>query len=168
VHARNAWLQGLSPKENREVPPLRHELVHRLKIDFPALTIVVNGGLRTPVDIAGQLRLTDGVMVGREAYQNPWSMAGWDCAFLGAGKPAAGSRAEVEEALVAYMERELAARGTPWRQVARHMLGLWNGMPGARRWRQAWTDHRHASLAPREVQAIAHRLPAGEPEAAAA
>jgi len=168
VHARNAWLQGLSPKENREIPPLRYELVHRLKADFPALTIVVNGGLCTPADIAGQLGPVDGVMVGREAYHNPWSMAGWDGDFLGAAQPAAGSRAEVEEAFVAYMEREQAARGTPWRQMARHMLGLWNGMPGARRWRQVWSDHRHAGLAPREVRALAHRLPAGEPAPAAA
>jgi tRNA-dihydrouridine synthase A len=158
VHARNAWLQGLSPKENREIPPLRHELVHRLKRDFPHLTIVVNGGITQPQQIAAQLQHADGVMVGREAYHNPWSMAGWDVDFLGAPAPAGATRAAVEEAMVAYMEREQAARGTPWRQIARHMLGLWNGLPGARRWRQTWSDHRHAGLRPREVWAIAHRL----------
>jgi tRNA-dihydrouridine synthase A len=168
VHARNAWLQGLSPKENREIPPLRHELVHRLKVDFPALTIVVNGGLGAAADIEGQLRQVDGVMVGREAYHNPWSMAGWDHSFLGADQPTVGERAEVEEALVVYMEREQSLRGTPWRQIARHMLGLWNGLPGARRWRQVWSDHRHAALPPSEVRAIAHRQRVGERASAVA
>ena len=99
VHARNAWLQGLSPKENREVPPLRHEVVARLKADFQALTFVVNGGLTTPAHIAQQLAVVDGVMVGREAYHNPWSMARWDMEFLGAAAPAAPDRDAVEAAL---------------------------------------------------------------------
>jgi tRNA-dihydrouridine synthase A len=156
VHARNAWLKGLSPKENREVPPLRHELVHLLKRDFPHLTIVVNGGLTTSDQIGAQLALVDGVMVGREAYHHPWSMAAWDPAFLGAAAPVATERAEVELAMVAYMEREAAARGTLWPHIARHMLGLWNGTPGARRWRQAWSDHRLKNEAARVVWAHAH------------
>ena len=157
VHARNAWLQGLSPKENREIPPLRYELVHRLKRDFPALTIAVNGGLKTAQQVAEQLTMVDGVMVGREAYHNPWSMMGWDREFLGASAPAAISRETVEDAMVAYMERQHAAQGTPWAHIARHMLGLWNGTPGARRWRQVWSDHRLKSLPPREVWSIANR-----------
>jgi tRNA-dihydrouridine synthase A len=135
VHARNAWLKGLSPKENREVPPLRHDLVHRLKRDLPALTVVVDGGITQPQQIGEQLALVDGVMVGREAYHHPWSMVSWDAQFLEADAPAATDRAEVELAMVAYMEREAVAHGTPWTHVARHMLGLWNGTPGARRWR---------------------------------
>ncbi|MFZ4652321.1 MAG: tRNA dihydrouridine(20/20a) synthase DusA, partial [Rubrivivax sp.] len=157
VHARNAWLQGLSPKENREVPPLRYETVHRLKADFPHLTVVVNGGLVEPQQIAGQLQEVDGVMVGRQAYHHPWSLAEWDRAHLGADSDAATSREAVEEAMVAYMERERAARGTPWAHIARHMLGLRNGLPGARRWRQVWSDHRLKHLPAREVHARACR-----------
>jgi len=157
VHARNAWLKGLSPKENREVPPLRHDLVHRLKREFPALTIVVNGGLATPEQIGQQLEQVDGVMVGREAYRHPWAMASWDVQFLGAAAAAAADRAAVELAMVAYMEREAAAHGTPWPHIARHMLGLWNGTPGARRWRQVWSDHRLKAEPPRAVWARARR-----------
>jgi tRNA-dihydrouridine synthase A len=159
VHARNAWLEGLSPKENREVPPLRYEFAHRLKADFPALTIVVNGGIASAAQIAEQLAQVDGVMVGREAYHHPWTMAGWDAAFLG-GEAQALERDAVEDALVAYMEREHAAHGTAWHSVARHTMGLWNGLPGARRWRQVWSDHRLKALPARDVarQARAARL----------
>jgi tRNA-dihydrouridine synthase A len=83
VHARNAWLQGLSPKENREIPPLRYEMVYQLKRDFPHLTICLNGGVTTNEQIAIHLQHVDGVMVGREAYHNPWLLAGWDEAFFG-------------------------------------------------------------------------------------
>ena len=88
VHARNAWLKGLSPKENREVPPLRYALVHQLKREFPHLTIVINGGLKTDDEIAEQLQHVDGVMVGRQAYHEPWQMAGWDERFFGTPGPA--------------------------------------------------------------------------------
>jgi len=167
VHARNAWLQGLSPKENREVPPLRHEIVHRLKQEFAHLTIAVNGGITTGEQIAAQLEHVDGVMVGREAYHQPWSMAGWDTAFLGAPAPAVACREEVEEAMVSYMEG-LAAQGLGWHVAARHMMGLWNGTPGARRWRQVWSDHRLKTLPAREVarRAMAARLRAAAPLAA--
>lgn len=157
VHARNAWLKGLSPKENREVPPLRYELAHRLKTDFPALTIVVNGGITTLEQIEGQLQHVDGVMVGREAYHNPWCMADWDHRFW--GEPAAQpdlTREAVEEAMVAYMARQAAEHGTPWSHIARHMLGLRNGTPGARKWRQVWSDHRLKTLPPADVMALAH------------
>ena len=155
VHARNAWLQGLSPKENREVPPLRYEVVARLKADFPALTFVVNGGLTAPAQIAQQLAVVDGVMIGREAYHNTWSMVSWDVDFLGAADPAASDRDDVEAAMVAYMTREAARDGTPWGRIARHMLGLRNGQPGARRWRQVWSDHRLKSLEPAAVARLA-------------
>jgi len=157
VHARNAWLRGLSPKENREVPPLRYEFVHRLKRDFPQLTIAVNGGITTGEQVAQQLEHVDGVMVGREAYHNPWWIAQWDQAFFG-DAPSGLSRETVEELMCDYMAREAAAHGTPWSAIARHMLGLRNGLPGARRWRQVWSDHRLKDRAPYEVMALAHQV----------
>ncbi len=149
VHARNAWLKGLSPKENREVPPLRYEMVHRLKRDFPSLVICINGGVTTPDQIGEQLRHIDGVMVGREAYQNPWSMVEWDHRFF--DEPINGrDREAVERSMVEYMV-QCSTSGEPWSRVVRHMLGLWNGTPGARRWRQVWSDHRLKNLGAREV-----------------
>jgi tRNA-dihydrouridine synthase A len=149
VHARNAWLQGLSPKENREVPPLRYELVHRLKAEFPHLTIVLNGGVKDDDEIAQQLEHVDGVMVGRQAYHEPWQMAGWDERFFGQRGPAT-SRAQVEQEWLAYL-----AAQAHWPHAMRHALGLWNGEAGARRWRQVWSDHRLKSLPPDEVAAQA-------------
>ncbi|HEY0884618.1 MAG TPA: tRNA dihydrouridine(20/20a) synthase DusA [Ramlibacter sp.] len=155
VHARNAWLKGLSPKENREVPPLRYELVHRLKREFPHLTIVINGGFTANAQIEEQLQVLDGVMVGREAYHNPWWLSEWDSRFFGDPGEPRRTRELVEERLVAYMAREAAAHGTPWHSIARHMLGLRHGQPGARRWRQVWSDHRLKSFPPAEVMALA-------------
>jgi tRNA-dihydrouridine synthase A len=154
VHARNAWLKGLSPKENREVPPLRYELVHQLKRDFPHLTIAINGGITTTAQIAEQLQAVDGVMVGREAYHNPWLMRDWDATFYGQ-PPSGQTRESVEQQMVDYMARETALNGTPWSTIARHMLGLRHGLPGARRWRQVWSDHRLKGLHPAEVAAMA-------------
>jgi len=165
VHARSAWLQGLSPKENRDIPPLRYELAHRLKKDFSHLTICVNGGIKTNEQVALQLRKVDGVMVGREAYHNPWWLSEWDAAFLGDDGDAAPalSRELIEEHMVAYMEREAAVHATPWSNVARHMLGLRHGLPGARHWRQVWSDHRLKGLLPREVMNLAHDRARSEP-----
>ena len=157
VHARNAWLKGLSPKENREVPPLRYEHVHRLKQEFPRLTICVNGGITTGDQVAGQLRELDGVMIGREAYHNPWWLASWDEAFFG-GATRELSRESVEEQMVDYMSREAAAHGTSFSSIARHMLGLRHGLPGARRWRQVWSDHKLKSMHPRDVMLLAHAV----------
>jgi tRNA-dihydrouridine synthase A len=162
VHARNAWLKGLSPKQNREVPPLRYELVHRLKHDFPELAISINGGFNDNAQIQAHLRLLDGVMIGREAYHNPWWLAQCDEVFY-RQPPSALTREEVERRMCDYMAREAAEHGTPWSNIARHMLGLRNGLPGARRWRQVWSDHRLTALPPHEVMAIAH-----EPAQAAA
>ena len=167
VHARNAWLQGLSPKENRELPPLRHALVHRLKADFPGLTIVINGGIQTDEQIAEQLQHVDGVMVGRHAYHEPWALAGWDQRFFGAAAAPVASREEAEDAYVAYMAR-LAATGTPWSLAARHMLGLHNGLPGARRWRQVWSDHHLKNRPAGEVAALARAAMQGRGALAAA
>jgi tRNA-dihydrouridine synthase A len=154
VHARNAWLSGLSPKENRTLPPLRHDVVARLKDDFPALTLVVNGGLATDAQIAAQLADVDGVMIGREAYHHPWRMADWDARFLG-GAPGSADRDAVEAAMVDYMERRAHEAGEPWSRIARHMLGLRNGEAGARRWRQVWSDHRLKAEAPSAVSRLA-------------
>jgi tRNA-dihydrouridine synthase A len=155
VHARNAWLQGLSPKENRELPPLRYDLVHQLKRDFPQLTVVLNGGITTPAQIDEQLRHVDGVMVGREAYHNPWLMADWDLRWLGATAAHSRDRLAVEQDMVAYMQSQVDA-GVPWSHVARHMLGLWHGQPGARHWRRVWSDHHLKAERPSAVHALAH------------
>ncbi len=149
VHARNAWLHGLSPKENREVPPLRRETVHDLKRDFPDLEFVSNGGLSSDLDIAAELERVDGVMIGRAAYHDPFAMRSWDRRFFALDTPDL-DRDEIEAAMVRYMEA-VAARGEPWTHVSRHMLGLRNGTPGARRWRQVWSDHRLHGQSPSEV-----------------
>jgi tRNA-dihydrouridine synthase A len=155
VHARNAWLKGLSPKENREVPPLRYEMVHRLKQEFPQLTFATNGGITTSGQVAQELAQVDGVMVGREAYHNPWWLAQWDGEFFGA-PPSELTREWVEELMTEYMAREHRQHGTQWSSIARHMLGLRNGLPGARRWRQVWSDHKLKEMHPRDVMALAH------------
>jgi tRNA-dihydrouridine synthase A len=149
VHARNAWLQGISPKENRELPPLRYKTVQRLKLEFPQLTIVLNGGLKTNAQIDEQLQHVDGAMVGREAYHHPWLMADWDARYFDE-TPNDLDRDAIEEAVVRYMQQVVAA-GEPWSHVARHMLGLRNGQAGARRWRQVWSDHRLKLASPVEV-----------------
>jgi tRNA-dihydrouridine synthase A len=154
VHARNAWLKGLSPKENREVPPLRYDVVHQLKKDFPHLTIAINGGITQSAQVQEELQHVDGVMLGREAYHNPFWLAEWDATFFGATH-AGLTRDSVELAMVEYMEREAQAHGTQWYAIARHMLGLRHGMPGARKWRQVWSDHRLKTQPAREVMAIA-------------
>ena len=155
VHARNAWLKGISPKENRELPPLRYETVHRLKRDFPSLSFVLNGGIKTHAQIDEQLALVDGVMLGREAYHHPWSMADWDQRHFG-DPHAVPERDAVERRMVEYMER-VAVGGEPWSRVARHMMGLRNGQPGARRWRQVWSDHSLKSWPAAAVSAEAMR-----------
>ncbi len=117
VHARNAWLEGLSPKENRDIPPLRYEVVHRLKQDFPHLNIVINGGITTNEQIAQQLQQLDGVMLGREAYHNPWLMATWDAQFYGANAPSEITRESIEEQMVQYMD---ARKSRAWHTLASH------------------------------------------------
>ncbi len=142
VHARNAWLKGLSPKENREVPPLRYEVAHQLKRDFPKLEILVNGGLATSAQIAAQLEHLDGVMIGREAYHHPYALALWEAEFLApeGSEWTPPRRADVMRALAAYAARELSTHGTPVRNIARHILGLYNGLPRARAFRRLLSD----------------------------
>ncbi|QDL54817.1 tRNA dihydrouridine(20/20a) synthase DusA [Rhodoferax aquaticus] len=158
VHARNAWLQGLSPKENREIPPLRYEIIAMLKADFPDLVVCVNGGIKTNVEIASHLQACDGVMIGREAYHNPWLLSQWDTIFYGAPADSL-SRESVEEQMVEYMELEQARNGQGWYGIARHMLGLRHGLAGSRKWRQLWSDHRLKHLPAREVLALSRSSP---------
>ena len=138
VHARSAWLKGLSPKENREVPPLRYEVVQRLKADFPALGFVLNGGLPSLDAVQDELAHVDGVMLGRAAYHDPWLLADVDRRLFAEEGPVA-SREEVVERMTAYLRRE-TARGTAPRHIVRHMLGLYHGVRGARQWRRELSD----------------------------
>jgi len=134
VHARKAWLQGLSPKQNREIPPLRYDMVQQLKRDFPGLNIVINGGFKTLGQVEQQLQALDGVMIGREAYHNPWILAEADRRIFGDDRQTP-SRHGVVRAMLPFIEQELA-RGTPLHRITRHMLGLFQGVPGARAWRR--------------------------------
>jgi tRNA-dihydrouridine synthase A len=138
VHARKAWLSGLSPKENREIPPLRYDLVGRLKGERPDLTIVLNGGLRTHAAAAEARSRFDGVMIGREAYENPWSLKGF-AHEAGLTTAPERTRAEVVAAMVEYARR-CGETGTPFKSIGRHMLGLCNGLSGARRYRRILSE----------------------------
>jgi len=141
VHARKAWLQGLSPKENREIPPLRYAVVKRLKSDFPELEIVINGGIKD-LELTEELLLDlDGVMIGREAYHNPWILAEADRRIFGDEQPPR-SRHLLLEAFLPFVERELAA-GVPLGRITRHILGLFQGVPGARAWRRYISENAH-------------------------
>lgn len=136
VHARKAWLSGLSPRENREIPPLDYPRVHRLKREFPALTIVINGGFVTLEDSVAQLAHVDGVMIGRAAYEDSWVLARIDERLFG-GSPV--DESAVLAAFERYVARELDA-GTPLRTMTRHLLGMRNGRAGGRRWRRALSE----------------------------
>ena len=154
VHARKAWLQGLSPKENREIPPLQYELVYRLKQDFPALNIVINGGFKTIAQVAQQLSRLDGVMIGREAYQNPWILAEADTRLF--GEPDSDlTRTKVVERMQSYVEIQ-HAQGVPLHRITRHMLGLFQGRRGARAWRRVLSTDVHRSEAGPEL--LSHAL----------
>jgi tRNA-dihydrouridine synthase A len=146
VHARNAILKGLSPKENREIPPLRYEVAYQLKKDFPALEIIINGGVKTEEEIDVHLAHVDGVMLGREAYHNPYLMAGFDARYYGDERPVK-SRAEVLHAMIPYMREQLEKHGNSERggglrlnSMTRHMLGLMTGLPNARAFRRTLSD----------------------------
>ncbi len=138
VHARKAWLKGLSPKENREVPPLDYDLVRELKRVRPGLEIVLNGGLRDLDHALEESPTLDGVMLGRAAYQTPVTLMEVDARIFGAANPSASCEAAVEGHLP-YVEAQLA-RGVPLRAMTRHMLGLFNGKPGGRAWRRVLSE----------------------------
>jgi len=135
VHARKAWLSGLSPKENREIPPLRYDVVYRLKEDFPALEVIINGGIVSLDEAVAHSARVDGTMVGREAYRNPFALAEADRRMFGATAATPPDRRGVAERMLAYAHREIG-RGTRLHHVTRHMLGLFHATSGARRWRR--------------------------------
>ena len=135
VHARKAWLSGLSPKENREIPPLRYDVVYRLKEDFPALEIIVNGGITSLDEAVAHNERVDGSMLGREAYRNPFVLGDADCRLFDDRTASAPNRKEVAVRMAAYARREVE-RGTRLHHVTRHMLGLFHATSGARRWRR--------------------------------
>ncbi|WP_409308052.1 tRNA dihydrouridine(20/20a) synthase DusA [Pectobacterium sp. B1J-3] len=141
VHARKAWLSGLSPKENREIPPLDYPRVYQLKRDFPALTIAINGGVKTLEEAKTHLQHLDGVMVGREAYQNPGILAQVDRELFGE-QAANPDIVSVVKSLYPYIERELS-NGAALGHITRHMLGLFQGIPGARQWRRYLSENAH-------------------------
>jgi len=141
IHARKAWLDGLSPKENREVPPLRYEVVHALKAAFPDCTVVVNGGLATIEQCRAHLAHVDGVMLGRAAYYSPWLLQSVDPVLFHQPAPV-NSIAYVVERLLPYMEAQVAA-GVPLSAITRHVLGLVQGVPGARQWRRTLSERVH-------------------------
>ena len=140
IHARKAWLQGLNPKQNREIPPLDYETIYRLKQEFPDLEIIINGGIETLDDAKTHLARVDGVMIGRAAYHNPWMLADADRRLFGAENPVK-SRAEAVEAMIPYLEAYLREDGGKASHVTRHMLGLFNGRPGARKWRRSLSEN---------------------------
>ena len=139
VHARKAWLQGLSPKDNRGIPPLNYAQVHRLKADFPHLQFVINGGLKTLDESLEQLQILDGVMIGREAYHNPWMLAEADQRIFGQ-EPKVTDRRQVIEAMLPFIDKQLAA-GIPLNRITRHILGLFQGQTGARAWRRELSEN---------------------------
>lgn len=145
VHARKAWLKGLSPKENREIPPLNYQRVHQLKQDFPALDISINGGIKTLVEAAEQLQQLDGVMIGREAYANPYLLSQVDSLLYG-DAPQTLTEHEVVRQMIPYIERQMQEGARFW-HIARHMLGLFQGQPGARQWRRLLSEQGHLSSA---------------------
>ena len=141
VHARKAWLQGLNPKQNREIPPLDYKAVAQLKRDYPALTITLNGGLKTLAEVEQQLQQVDGVMMGREAYHNPYLLAEVDRRFYGDSHEIP-SRHQVVESFLSYVAEQLQ-KGTPLQSITRHILGLFQGIPGARSWRRHLSENAH-------------------------
>ena len=165
VHARKAWLSGLSPKENRDIPDLRYDWVTRLKQEQPELTIVVNGGIKTVADALELLESLDGVMLGRAAYHTPWLLAELQAELFGT------KGIDSREQLVAIMTRytgSQVARGVPVKNISRHLLGLFQGLPGAKRWRRYISEHAHLDAGNVQLltQALQHMrsgvaLPAG-------
>lgn len=157
IHARKAWLNGLNPKQNRTVPPLRWDIVHRLKQDFPHLTIILNGGLDNLADVRTQMQHSDGVMIGREAYQNPYFLAALEEGVFGSPATTLRSRHDVIHALLPYIEEELS-KGAVLHDITRHILGIFLGLPGAKKWRRILSEKAFLPAAGPEVvlEALSH------------
>lgn len=146
VHARKAWLQGLSPKDNRNIPPLKYEVVHQLKRDFPHINFVINGGLSSLDEVERELQELQGAMIGREIYSNPWMLADADRRIYGDHNKQL-TRLDVIEAMTAFIERE-SKNGVPVHRITRHMLGLFHEQPGGRKWRRFISENVHKSPSP--------------------
>ncbi len=158
IHARKAWLSGLSPKQNREIPPLDYPRAYQIKKDFPDLVIAVNGGIKTLEEAKLHLEHLDGVMVGREAYQNPYILAEVDQQLFGSKAPVKKRRQIVEE-MYPYIEQQLS-QGSYLGHITRHMLGLFQNMPGARQWRRYISENAHKPGSGIEVvQAALAKIP---------
>jgi len=158
VHARNAWLRGLSPKQNREIPPLKYDWVYRLKRDFPNREIVINGGIKTLPACIEHLRHVDGVMLGREPYSNPYVLHDVDAVIFDCRAGAdIGDRFTLLQRVYPYIEEQLGL-GVPLTRMLRHLLGLFNGQPNARRWRRYLSEHAHCKGAGVEVLQRAESL----------
>ncbi len=141
IHARKAWLKGLSPKENRDIPPLDYDLPARIKADYPHLQIIVNGGIKTVEETRTHLNRVDGVMIGREAYQNPAFLTALERDIF--GNPAPLEATEAALAMIPYTERQIHSYGTPINSVTRHMIGLFQGSRGSRAWRRTLSTEPH-------------------------
>ena len=141
IHARKAWLNGLSPKQNREIPPLCYDVVHQVKRDFPHLTIIINGGIKTIAEIEQQLKHVDGVMIGREAYSNPYFLASIEKHFFSAEETMLARR-QVMEKFIPYVQAQLK-NNIKLSNMTRHILGLFQGEPGARAWRRHLSENAH-------------------------
>ena len=150
VHARVAILQGLSPRENRSVPPLHYDRVYELKREFPDLTIVLNGGIVSTEQVLSHLETVDGVMIGRQAYHQPYFLTELEAVLFDHKDWQAPSRHEVIELMIPYIERQMSA-GTELKYITRHLLGLYAGQPGARAWRRHLSEHTHLPGAGIEV-----------------
>lgn len=153
IHARKAWLSGLSPKENREIPPLDYDRAYQIKKDFPELVIALNGGITTLEDSIEHLKHLDGVMIGREAYHSPFILAEVDQQIFGLETPIK-KRSQVVEEMYPYIEKELS-NGASLGHISRHMLGLFQSMPGARQWRRYISENAHKKGAGIEVMQTA-------------
>ena len=153
IHARKAWLSGLSPKENREIPPLDYDRTYQIKKDFSDLVIAVNGGITTLEQTKEHLQHLDGVMIGREAYHSPFILAEVDQQIFGLDTPIK-KRSQVVEEMYPYIERELS-KGASLGHISRHMLGLFQSMPGARQWRRYISENAHKKGAGIEVMQTA-------------
>jgi len=160
IHARKALLSGLSPKQNREIPPLRYEFVHRVKRDFPELEIILNGGVETLDAAKIQAESVDGVMIGRAAYRNPWMLATADSRFHGAADPLA-SRHDAVRGFLPYVARR-RAEGVPLHAMTRHILGLFNGQRGAKNWRRHLSENARGAEAGADVIELALTMVAAE------
>lgn len=150
VHARKAWLSGLSPKQNREIPPLEYPRVFQLKQDFPELKIILNGGLKTVAQCKQALEKLDGVMVGREAYQNPFMLNNVDSLIFGKSVTAIHDPISIAESYASYIENQLSL-GVKLNHMTRHLLGLFNGRPGARQYRRHLSENAYKDGAGVEV-----------------